>query len=258
MSVIIFVAIRFRFVRYILLKWNSANIAAEIYCALFTMYQIRNNMFFYDFSFKFIFRFMNACRKIIVATENSLKKYFEKQSWIYQKKMMWFLWKKWNIFVHQFTIFRFIKKIQWNNKKNQRIDHRRDDDFRLHWIANFLHVIVEQMMCVNEILFNEMIDWRHRAYVLIEQFARYHADRKRKISWNVFFVYIIWNEFHYSLKSKFWLILMNKLFALYRHQKRLIQIRWLLRMITIRFIIVMRRLFCSQKRDYYEQRQYSL
>ena len=254
----LFFAIRSRFVRYILLKWSSANIVAEIHCAFFTMYQIRNNMFFYDFSFRFIFRSVNVFKKIIVATRNSLKKYLEKQSWIYQKKMMWFLWKKWNIFVHQSTIFKFIKRIQWNNKKNQRIDHRRDDDFRLHWIANFLHVIVEQMMCVNEILFNEMINWRHRTYVFIEQFARYHVDRKRKIFWNVFSVYIIWNEFHYSLKSNSWLISMNRLFALYRHQKKLIQIRRFLRMITIRFIIVMRRLFCSQKRYYYEQRQYSL
>ena len=195
-------AIRSRLVRYILLKWSPADIAAEVHCALSTVYQIRDNMFFYDSPFRPTFRPMGACRKITVAAGDSLKKYLEEQPWAYQKEMVWFLWEEWGIFVHQSTISRFIKKIQWSNKKGQRIGHRRDDDLRLHWIADLLHVTAEQMVCVDETLFNEMTGWRHRAYAPIGQPARYHADRKRGVSWSVLPAYTIWGEFHYSLKSK--------------------------------------------------------
>ena len=244
-DVALFSGIRSRLVQYILLKWDFVDIVAEVHCALFTVYQIRDNIFFYDVPFRPNFRSMGCFRKIIVAVGKSLITYFEEQSWTYQKEMVWFLWKEWGIFVHQSIIFRFIKRIQWSNKKGQRIDHRRDDDFRLHWIADLLNVIVEQMMCVDETLFNEMTDWRHRAYAPIGQFARYHANRKRGVSWSVLPAYTVWSEFHYSLKIRAWLTSMDRLFALYRNQRRLIQVRRLLRMITIRSIIIMRYLFCS-------------
>ena len=52
----------------------------------------------------------------------------------------------------------------------------------MHFVIELLDVIVEQLVYIDESLFNEIIDWRHRAYVLVGQFDRYHANRRRGVN----------------------------------------------------------------------------
>ncbi len=49
---------------------------------------------------------------------------------------MWFLWEKWGIHVHRFTIFRILKKRHWSEKRRQRVDIRQNDELRLNRIAS--------------------------------------------------------------------------------------------------------------------------
>lgn len=46
-----------------------------------------------------------------------------------------------------------------------------------------LDVTAEQLVYVDESMFNQMTGWRHRAYAPIGDAARYHADRTRGRSW---------------------------------------------------------------------------
>ncbi len=103
-------AIRFRIVRLLLLYWQFFVIVEEIYCCSRTMYSIQGNIFMYSSSFKSQFRLKEALRKMFKTAENDLIVYLKEQSWAMQKEIIWYIWKKWDINVHQFTISRILKR----------------------------------------------------------------------------------------------------------------------------------------------------
>jgi len=145
----------------------------------------------YDSPFRSQFRSKDALRKVFPAAEDSLITYLKQQSWAMQKEMMWFLWEEWNIHVHQFTISRILKKRHWSNKKEQRVSIRQNDELRLNWIADLLQLTTEQLVFVDETLFNETTRWRHQAYASVGESARYQVSRKREHFWSVLSMYTI-------------------------------------------------------------------
>jgi len=82
--------------------------------------------------------------------------------------------------VHQFTISRILKRRRWSNKKGQRVSIRQNDELRLNWVADLLQLTAEQLVFVDETLFNETTGWRHQAYAPVDESARYQASRKRE------------------------------------------------------------------------------
>ena len=47
------------------------------------------------------------------------------------------------------------------------------------WVAKLFDVTAEQLIYIDESMFNEATGWRHRAYAPVEQPGRYHASRRR-------------------------------------------------------------------------------
>ncbi len=184
-------AIRFRIVRLLLLHWQPFVIVEEVHCCSRTMYSIRENIFMYSSSFKSQFRLKEAFRKMFKTAENDLIVYLEDQSWIMQKEMIWYIWEKWDINVHRFMISRILKRRRWSNKKEQRVEVRQNEKLRLNWIADMLRLMIEQLVFVNESLFNEITDWRHQVYVFVDQSARYQVFifRMREHCWSVLLIY---------------------------------------------------------------------
>jgi transposase len=177
-------SIRSKIVRYLLLHWRPIAIAAEVKCDVTVVYRIQQNLFIYGQSVRPHFHPKGAPRRICKAAENSLFQYLEEQPWTQQKEMIWFLWEEWGIHVHRSTISRLIKRRGWSNKKARRIGSR-DEELRQHWVADLLDLTAEQLVFVDESMFNETIGWRLRAYAPIGQPARYHANISRGSIWSV-------------------------------------------------------------------------
>ncbi len=108
-----------------------------------------------------------------------------------QKEMMWFLWKKWSIHVHKFIIFRILKKRHWSEKREQCVNIRQNDELRLNWIVDLLQLMIEQLVFIDETLFNKTTKWRHQVYASIDESARYQVFRKREHFWSVLSMYTI-------------------------------------------------------------------
>ncbi len=166
-------SLRFKILRLLLLHWTPSAIAEEVHCCPATVYNVQENLFMYNSPFRSQFRLKGASRKIFKIAENDLVAYLEDQSWTMQKEMIWYIWEKWDINVHQFTISRILKRRDWSIKKEQRVEVRQNDELRLNWIANMLRLMIEQLVFVNEFLFNEITSWRHQIYALVDQSARY-------------------------------------------------------------------------------------
>ncbi len=183
--------IRSKIVRLLLLHWRFKAIAQEIHCHFDIVYNLQENLFIYYFSCRFQFRLKDASWKIFSIAEDSLITYLKQQLWVMQKEMMWFLWKKWDIHVHRFMIFRILKKRSWSNKKKQRVSIRQNDELRLNWVADLLCLTVEQLVFVDETLFNKTTRWRHQVYASVDESARYQVSRKRDHCWSVLSTYMI-------------------------------------------------------------------
>jgi hypothetical protein len=102
--------------------------------------------------------------------------------------MIWYLWEKWDIYVHRSIVFRLLKRREWSNKSARRIDLQ-NEELRQHWIADLLDLTAKQLVFVDEFLFNEITDWRLRAYALIDQSAWYRASIRRDRVWSVLSAY---------------------------------------------------------------------
>ncbi len=161
-------SLRFKILRLLLLHWTSSTIAEEIHCCSVTVYNVQENLFMYNSSFRSQFRLKDASWKIFKIAENDLIVYLEDQSWIMQKEMIWYIWKKWDINVHQFTISRILKKRDWSNKKEQHVEVRQNNELRLNWVANMLRLMIEQLMFMNEFLFNKITNWHHQIYAFVD------------------------------------------------------------------------------------------
>ncbi len=57
--------------------------------------------------------------------------------------------------MHQSTISRILKRRRWSNKKGQRVGIRQNDELRLNWVADLLQLTAEQLVFIDETLFNE-------------------------------------------------------------------------------------------------------
>ena len=183
--------LRSKILRLLLLHWILFVIVEEIHCHRNIVYTMQENLFMYDSFFRSQFRSKNAFRKIFPSAEDFLITYLKQQSWVMQKEMMLFLWKEWSIHVHRFTIFRILKKRHWSNKKKQRVNIRQNDELRLNWIADLLRLTAEQLVFVDEILFNETTRWCHQVYASIDESARYQVSRKREHFWSILSMYTI-------------------------------------------------------------------
>ncbi len=178
-------SLRSRILRLLLLHWAPWAIAEEVHCCPATVYNIQENLFMYNSPFRPQFRPKGAPRKVFKAAENGLIAYLEEQPWAMQKEMVWYIWEEWGINVHRSTISRILKRRRWSNKKGQRVGVRQNDELRLNWVADMLRLTAEQLVFVDESLFNETTGWRHQAYAPVGQPARYQASRTRGHCWSV-------------------------------------------------------------------------
>ncbi len=182
-------SLRSRILRLLLLHWASWAIAEEVHCCSATVYNIQENLFMYNSSFRSQFRSKEVLCKMFKIAENDLIVYLEEQSWVMQKEIIWYIWEKRNINVHWFTISRILKRRRWSNKKEQHVEIRQNDELCLNWIADMLHLTIEQLMFINESLFNKITDWRHQAYAFVDQSARYQVFKTREHCWSVLSIY---------------------------------------------------------------------
>ena len=108
-----------------------------------------------------------------------------------QKKLVWFLWEEWDIHINQATVSRLMKRRRWSSQAASRISNEQNNELRVQWAAECLHLRAEQLVFVNETLFNESTGWRHRVYAPIGRPARYHTNLRRGHCWSVLPAYTV-------------------------------------------------------------------
>ena len=182
---------RSKIIRLLLLQWRPDAIAEEVYCHTATVYNMQESLFIYGSAYRPQFRPKGCPRKVSKAAEDSLIHYLNEQPWALQKELVWFLWEEWDINVNQATVSRLLKRRRWSSQSACRLGDGQNNELRIQWAAECLHLRAEQLVFVDETLFNESTGWRHRAYAPIGQPARYHSSLRRGHSWGVLPAYTV-------------------------------------------------------------------
>jgi hypothetical protein len=102
-----------------------------------------------------------------------------------QDEMAYWLWHERGVRVSQSTISRLIKKNKWSRKELRRIALGQSDQLRQMYRQDMFGVAAEDIVFLDESIFNEKTCWRHKGYTPIGHPARYSDSINRGKTWSM-------------------------------------------------------------------------
>ena len=178
-------ALRVRIFRFLLLGWRSHAIAAECHVGLSTIYKYSWNLLQYGSVRLPTLRKLKRSRKLITADKEALLKMLLVKEWRRLDEMAFWLWCEHDAFVFNSIIFRLLKRKKWTQKELRRIALDRSEDLRKRYLVKMGQYAAEDLVFLNELIFNKKTGWRHRVYDLIKSSIRYPADIQRDRTWSI-------------------------------------------------------------------------
>ena len=121
-------------------------------------------------------------RRIHAAAKKGLLEYQRQHPYLYQGELVHYLLDEWDLEVDRSTVNRLLKKEKITHKKGQRHGPQ-SQLLRLQWQADTNLFVAEQLVFVDEALWNMQSCWRAMAYAAIGHPARYTATVRRGDSW---------------------------------------------------------------------------
>lgn len=167
-----------------MLGWDISDIAAECQVSDRTVFRIQANLFRYGSIRPPRFRKLGRDRKLSSADEEALFQYLLGSGWCHQDEMIYWLFNERGVLVSQPTISRLLRRRGWNRKEMKRISLDRSEELRRSYLDVIRQFAADDLVFLDESIFNEKTGWRHYAYAPIGDEARYEADIRRGKTWN--------------------------------------------------------------------------
>jgi hypothetical protein len=90
--------------------------------------------------------------------------------------MIYWLFNKHSVIISQPTISHLLKRRGWSRKEIRRISLNCSEELRWSYIEDIWQFTANNMVFLDESIFNEKTGWRHHAYAPIGNEARYNAN----------------------------------------------------------------------------------
>ncbi|KAK9237063.1 DDE superfamily endonuclease-domain-containing protein [Lipomyces kononenkoae] len=139
----------------------------------------KSNLLRYGNVRKPYFRQLGRARKLSQDDENALFEYLRSQGWRQQAELVWWLLQERGVLVSQPTLSRVLKRRNWTRKELRRISLNRSDALRQAYLDDVRRFAADDLVFIDESIFNEKTGWRHHGYAPIGDEARYPADLRR-------------------------------------------------------------------------------
>jgi hypothetical protein len=120
---------------------------------------------------------------------------------MYQDEMKAWLLEERGVSVGQPTISRMLKEEGWSRKVIRRIARGQNEELRREYKRFMSRFPSEDVVHLDESIFNEKTGWRYRGYAPIGDEARYSEDVKRGKTWSVCGVLAVDGLVCYSTKK---------------------------------------------------------
>jgi hypothetical protein len=105
------------------------------------------------------------------------------------------------VVVNQSTISRLLKARDWSRKKIARISRTRNKEARRLYKQYMSQFANEDVVHLDESIFNEKTGWRHYGYAPIGDEARYLEDVRRGKTWSIYGVLSVDGLLCHSIKE---------------------------------------------------------
>ena len=156
---------------YLMLDWRSNVIAREIFIDLITVYEWQNNLMRYDSVTKSHIFVMSWSKKLSWQNEMMLLKWLLWNDWHMQDEMIYWLWNECRVMISQSTISYLIHKNKWSRKELWRISLNCSKKLRQWYHEKMSWFAAENLIFLDEFIFNEKTDWWYQAYASIDEKA---------------------------------------------------------------------------------------
>jgi transposase len=174
------------YTRLLLLGWKPNAIAQTLKISRTKAYKFEENLLRYG-----SLRAPRSAKqgrpcKLTKADEKALFEYLLSEGWRQQDELVYWLWNERDVKAHQSTVSRVLSRNGWSQKELKRISRNRSEELRAAYREDMdRSFIAEDLVFLDESIFNEKTGWRHRAYAPIGDEARYSADIRRGPTWSI-------------------------------------------------------------------------
>ena len=178
-------SLRRRFIRFMLLGWSPHDIAAECRVHIATAYRYIRNLRLYGSPRGLAVCKLGRPRKLTRADEEALLELLLMEGWRFLDEMVYWLWCERGVLVNKSTISRALRRKNWTRKELRRISLARSEELRREWRDEMRQYAAEDLVFLDESIFNEKTGWRYRAYGPIGTALRYPDDIERGCTWSI-------------------------------------------------------------------------
>lgn len=93
-----------------------------------------------------------------------------------QDELVWWLYHERGVEVSRQTVGRLLQRHKWSRKSLKRISLKRNEHLRRLYLDNICYYAAEDLVFLDELIFNEKTGWRYHGYAPIGDEARLSAD----------------------------------------------------------------------------------
>jgi transposase len=124
-------------------------------------------------------------RKLTVADKNALYDHLVENGWSYLDEMKEFLLEERGVDVSLATISELLSSNNWTRKQLKLVARDRSELMRTEYLYEMRAFQAEDLIFLDESIFNEKTGWRKKAYAPIGNEARYQTDINRGRTWSI-------------------------------------------------------------------------
>jgi transposase len=172
-------------VRFLLLGWEHAPIERLTGVPTGTIERWHRNLRRYGTPLPPHRQAIGRPKRLTKADEDALLAHLLAAGWKYQDEMIAWLAHERDVEVSQSTISRVIKRRRWSRKEIRRISLTQSASLRALYLQDISRYPAEDLIFIDETLFNERTCWRSKGYSPIGTAARYSANVLRGKTWSI-------------------------------------------------------------------------
>ena len=170
---------------YLLLEWRPSVIAEKCGVTTRTVQHMEENLLQYSSTVKPQYWALGCLSKLTEADKKALLDSLLHKEWRYQDEMMYWLWNEWGVYVSQPIISCVLKQNNWTRKQLWCMALNWNEELREGYKDDMCQFEADDLVFLDESIFNKQTDWRHQAYMPIENEAWYDADVRWGWTWSI-------------------------------------------------------------------------
>ena len=170
---------RAEIVQLLFLGWKPDCIAKTVQVSQSTVERIEKNLAKYGTVTQPHCCRLGRPKRLTEADKEAVFSMLLEEGWRQQEEIVYFLKHERGIEVHRSTVSRLLKHEKWSQKELQRISRLRSEELREGWRNDIGRFAQEDLIFLDESIFNKKTGWRHRAYAPIGSEARYITSIER-------------------------------------------------------------------------------